>query len=104
MTLGPCATKSSCSARMNFSLSLFRLPVGRPFGLPDWPGCQAGEDGFGRGILVQVEQSLGVKALRRFPLTRRVCLFRRHVRSCSFNAIAGLIQVGKVVGTDGLKP
>jgi hypothetical protein len=33
-------------------LSLLRLPIGRPLGLPDWPGCHCGADGFGRGMAV----------------------------------------------------
>src|SRR5215471_9669464 len=57
MTAGPCFAKSSCRARMNFSLSLLRLPMGRPFGLPDWPGCHCGADGFGRAMAVYPELS-----------------------------------------------
>jgi hypothetical protein len=54
---------------------LLRLPIGRPLGLPDWPGCHCGADGLGRamavypaivlpyGTLVQIaEQSVNVKA------------------------------------------
>src|SRR5262249_1521898 len=76
MTAGPCFAKSSCRARMNFSLSLLRLPIGRPLGLPDWPGCHCGAAGFGRaiavylvlpyGTLVQIaERSMNVKELAR---------------------------------------
>jgi len=43
---------------MNFSLSLLRLPIGRPFGLPDWPGCYCGADGLGRAMAVYPELSL----------------------------------------------
>ena len=58
MTFAPCCTKSSCKARMNFSLSLLRLPSGRPFGLPDWPGCHCGADGLGRGMRVDLKRNL----------------------------------------------
>jgi hypothetical protein len=29
-----------------------RLPIGRPLGLPDWPGCHCGADGFGRAMAI----------------------------------------------------
>jgi hypothetical protein len=38
---------------MNASVSLFLLPFGLPFGLPDWPGCQ-GDSCFGTLLSVAI--------------------------------------------------